>query len=176
LSQIDATIKSVRQIINDLRPTVLDLGLSAAVEWQVSEFRRRTGIACDLFDNHRDIGMSDHCATALFRILQESLSNISRHARATEARVSLNMKDGRLVMTITDNGVGLPDGGRDKVGSFGLVGIEERIYLLNGSFSVAGHPGAGTTVQVSVPIQPDENVTQLSLDTTAVRASGAEFV
>lgn len=176
LSQIDTTIKSVRQIINDLRPTVLDLGLSAAVEWQVSEFRRRTGIPCELIDNHKEIGMSDHCATALFRILQESLSNISRHARATEARVELTMRDGCLAMSISDNGVGFSDGGRNKVGSFGLVGIEERVHLLSGSCSVSGHPGAGTVLQVIVPIHNNENGAPSAPDASAIGAMGAEFV
>ncbi|HZV64024.1 MAG TPA: CHASE domain-containing protein [Telluria sp.] len=154
LSQIDATIKSVRQIINDLRPNVLDLGLSAAVEWQVSEFRRRTGIACALVDDHKEIKLSDSCATAFFRILQESLSNISRHARATEARVELRLEDGRLSMTVSDNGIGLAAGGRNKIGSFGLVGIEERIHILGGSCSIVSFPGSGTTVGVVVSAEP----------------------
>ncbi|MCS0634052.1 CHASE domain-containing protein, partial [Telluria mixta] len=83
LLQIDTTIKSVRQIINDLRPTVLDLGLSAAVEWQVNQFQRQTGIQCEIRDDHGEIALPDHCATAFFRILQESLTNIVRHANAT---------------------------------------------------------------------------------------------
>jgi signal transduction histidine kinase len=152
LSQIDATIKSVRQIINDLRPNVLDLGLSAAVEWQTSEFRRRTGIVCTLIDDRKEIGISDHRATAFFRILQESLSNITRHARATEVTVELKMQGDNLWMAITDNGVGLNAGGRNKVGSFGLVGIEERISILGGTFSITSAPGKGTRVCVTAPI------------------------
>jgi signal transduction histidine kinase len=152
LSQIDAIIKSVRQIINDLRPNVLDLGLSAAVEWQVGEFRRRTGIDCELVDDHQDIRLDDHGATAFFRILQDSLSNISRHARASRAKVELKLRDGRLSMTVSDNGIGLQAEVREKIGSFGLVGIEERIHLLGGSCSVISFPGSGTTVCVSVPV------------------------
>lgn len=155
LEQIDATIKSVRQIINDLRPTVLDLGLSAAVAWQIAEFRRRTGIQCDLVESHQDIQVGDHCATALFRILQESLSNISQHASATRVRVELRAEDEWIAMTVGDNGVGLQDGGRQKPSSFGLVGIEERIKILGGRFSVTSSPGAGTTVHVSVPAQAE---------------------
>lgn len=155
LSQIDTTIKSVRQIINDLRPNVLDLGLSAAVEWQVSEFRRRTGIACELLDDHKEIKLSDSCATAFFRILQESLSNISRHARASAVKVELKLQAGRLSMTVSDNGVGLPAGGRNKVGSFGLVGIEERSHILGGACAIVSFPGSGTTVCVSVPVSAE---------------------
>jgi signal transduction histidine kinase len=153
LSQIDATIKSVRQIINDLRPNVLDLGLNAAVDWQIAEFQRRTGIQCELVENQKEISLNDNCATAFFRILQESLSNISRHSQATNVRVELQLASGRLTMTVSDNGIGLQATGRNKVGSFGLVGIEERISILGGTFSILSHPGEGTTICVSVPVQ-----------------------
>ncbi|MES2299634.1 MAG: CHASE domain-containing protein [Pseudomonadota bacterium] len=152
LSQIDATIKSVRQIINDLRPNVLDLGLNAAVDWQVAEFERRTGIVCELVETQKDIVLDDHCATAYFRILQESLSNISRHANASVVKVELLFDGAQLTMRVSDNGVGLVAGTRNKVGSFGLVGIEERINILGGSFSLISSAGAGTTVCVCVPV------------------------
>lgn len=152
LSQIDATIKSVRQIINDLRPNVLDLGLTAAVEWQIAEFRRRTGIACDLVAEPKEITLGDHAATAFFRILQESLSNIVRHAHATNVRVALKSDDRQLSMTVTDNGIGLDARERGKAGSFGLVGIEERISILGGSFLISSKEGEGTTVVVTVPL------------------------
>ncbi len=155
LSQIDATIKSVRQIINDLRPNVLDLGLSAAVEWQIAEFRRRTGIACELVADPGEVTLGDHGATAFFRILQESLSNIVRHAHATNVRVALAAGGGQLTMTVTDNGIGLGARERGKAGSFGLVGIEERIGLLGGSFSIRSTDGEGTTVCVSVPLHDE---------------------
>ncbi|MFZ3288422.1 MAG: CHASE domain-containing protein [Telluria sp.] len=168
LHQIDATIKSVRQIINDLRPNVLDLGLSAAVDWQISEFRRRTGIECELVESEQDIRASDHCATALFRILQESLSNISRHARATRVRVELRVDGGWISMTVSDNGVGLVANVRNKPGSFGLVGIEERVNILGGTFVITSNPGSGTAIGVSVPVQ--ENMTQPPAGTTPVRS------
>jgi signal transduction histidine kinase len=152
LLQIDTTIKSVRQIINDLRPTVLDLGLSAAVEWQVNQFQRRTGIQCEIQDDHGEIALPDHCATAFFRILQESLTNIVRHANATHAKVELRLHGGWLSLTVRDNGCGLPPGGRNKYGSFGLVGIEERIVILGGTCAVFSEPDGGTTVMVSAPV------------------------
>ena len=155
LMQIDATIKSVRQIINDLRPNVLDLGLSAAVEWQVAEFIRRTGIACELVDEPKEVPLNDHVATAFFRILQESLSNIVRHANATSVRVELKMGGNRLSMTVADNGIGLPHCARGKSGSFGLVGIEERISILGGSFTIDSGDSGGTRVCLSVPLQLD---------------------
>jgi signal transduction histidine kinase len=152
LLQIDTTIKSVRQIINDLRPTVLDLGLSAAVEWQVNQFQRRTGIQCEIQDDHGEIALADHCATAFFRILQESLTNIVRHANATRVKVELRLHGGWLSLTVRDNGCGLPPGGRNKYGSFGLVGIEERIVILGGTCAVFSEPEGGTTVMVSAPV------------------------
>lgn len=153
VDQIDATIKSVRQIINDLRPNVLDLGLNAAVDWQIAEFRRRTGIECSLLETHQDIQVSDHCATALFRILQESLSNIVRHAQATRVQVVLRVQQDRIRMSVGDNGVGLQRKGHRKPGSFGLVGIEERVGILGGTFDIQSRPGTGTIISVTVPIQ-----------------------
>jgi signal transduction histidine kinase len=151
LQHIDATMKSVRAIINDLRPNVLDLGLTAAVDWQISEFRRRTGIECELLDNDRDAAVEDRIATTLFRILQESLTNVSRHARATWVRVELNVDPDWISMTITDNGIGLPRNGRYKPGSFGLVGVEERVKILGGTFTVSSSAESGTSVRVSIP-------------------------
>jgi signal transduction histidine kinase len=151
LAQIDTTIKSVRQIINDLRPNVLDLGLNAAVAWQISDFKRRTGIACELIENEGEIIASDRCATALFRILQESLANISRHARATRVEVQLHVRQDSIAMTISDNGVGLSSTERQP-GSFGLIGIEERVKILRGTVSISGGPGVGTRIAVTVPL------------------------
>jgi signal transduction histidine kinase len=153
VNQIDATIKSVRQIINDLRPNVLDLGLNAAVDWQIAEFRRRTGIECELVETHQDILISDHCATALFRILQESLSNILRHAQATRVQVVLRVERDWIGMSVGDNGIGLHPKGRHKPGSFGLVGIEERVNILGGTFAIHSDPGNGTTIRVAVPMR-----------------------
>lgn len=153
VNQIDATIKSVRQIINDLRPNVLDLGLNAAVDWQIAEFRRRTGIECELVETQQDIQISDRCATALFRILQESLSNILRHAHASRVQVVLWVERDWIWMSVGDNGIGLHPKGHHKPGSFGLVGIEERINILGGTFEIHSEPGAGTIIRVAVPIR-----------------------
>lgn len=152
LGQIDSSIKSVRHIINDLRPTVLDLGLNAAVEWQIAQFRARSGMVCELIDHDTEVRIDDHGATAIFRILQESLSNILQHAHASLVRVELRQAHGMLNMTISDNGVGLRASHRNKVGSFGLVGIEERIHLLGGHCAITSMPNGGTTVAIAVPL------------------------
>lgn len=152
LSQIDHTIRSVRHIINDLRPNVLDLGLGAAVEWQIAQFRQRSGIVCEFIESGGDDGIDDHCAIAYFRILQESLSNVAQHAHASVVRVELRKENSMLTMTISDNGVGLHARSRNKFGSFGLVGIEERINLLGGTCSIDSSPGNGTLVRVMAPL------------------------
>jgi len=173
--QIDVTIRSVRQIINDLRPNVLDLGLSAAVDWQVADFARRTGIECELVDDDGEHRIDDHSATAFFRILQESLNNVARHARATRVRIALQQQADMLTMTIRDNGVGMQPGSRNRHGSFGLVGIEERVGILGGSFSISSGLDAGTTVVVSIPVTPmfgsdDDVMYGATLSTVAVAA------
>ncbi|GIZ53564.1 PAS domain-containing sensor histidine kinase [Noviherbaspirillum aridicola] len=152
LDHIDATIRAVRAAINNLRPAVLDLGLNAAIEWQVQDFRRRTGIRCSL-EMEDDVVLDDNCATALFRILQESLNNVQRHAQATAVQISVYREDRNLWMRIADNGVGMYPSCRRKANSFGLVGIEERISALGGGLSITGDKSKGTTLMVSLPLR-----------------------
>jgi signal transduction histidine kinase len=158
LSQIDTTIKAVRTIINDLRPTVLDLGLHTALEWQAIKFEQRTGIACQLQLGHDEIVLDDQCSTALFRIVQEALTNIMRHAQARQVQIEMQRTDGRLSMTIADDGVGLAADSIKKENSFGLTGIEERIDALEGTLSVVSKPGQGTALMLSIPLKVDITV------------------
>ena len=157
LHQIDATIKAVRAIINDLRPAVLDLGLHAAVEWQVKEFERRSGIACNLYIDHEEFALDDRCATALFHIVQESLTNIMRHAQASHVQVEMRRRDGRLILKIADDGVGLAPGSGKKKNTFGLAGIKERIYALGGTCSTESVAGRGMAITLTVPIDPERD-------------------
>ncbi len=152
LQQLDATVRAVRGIINDLRPSVLDLGLVAAIEWQVAEFRRRSDIECELFIDDPEVSVDNDSATTLFRILQESLTNIIRHAQASRIAVSLYSQDGWLTMKNMDNGIGMHPDAQKKPDSFGLVGIEERVLALNGRFSISSMPRNGTTLIVAIPI------------------------
>ncbi|MGE5623343.1 MAG: ATP-binding protein, partial [Bacillota bacterium] len=152
LQYIDATVKTIRTIINNLRPAVLDLGLTAAIEWQVSEFRRRSGITCELVLGEEEFAVDDARATTLFRILQESLTNVIRHAKATHVLIELHKKDGQLVMRIADNGVGMYPEARKNSNSFGLVGVEERVHALNGKFHIASTPGQGTVLTIHIPL------------------------
>ena len=153
LDHIDTTIKSVRAIINDLRPLVLDLGLQAAIEWQVEQFQRLSGIPCQLAVESAefDHGLDEYTATALFRILQESLTNILRHSRASAVKVVLSRSGAQLSMVVSDNGVGFVPSTRRKQ-SFGLQGIEERLRMLEGSIKIDSTPGRGTRLAVSVPV------------------------
>jgi signal transduction histidine kinase len=158
LDQIDANIKAVRAIINNLRPSVLDLGLHAAIEWQISQFERRhAAIACKLEMDGMDAAfdLDEARATALFRVLQESLSNVARHAQASQVHVKLSRDRDRLHMTIIDNGVGIFPCNRRKSNSFGLLGIEERISALGGEFKIEGNAGEGTVLTFSIPLETD---------------------
>ncbi len=153
LKQIDETIASVRVIASDLRPAVLDLGLASAVEWQVQEFRRRTGIACELTLRNMEFPLNNARSTAVFRILQESLTNILRHASASQVQLRLERHDDTLEIEIQDNGVGITTEALDKPRSFGLAGIRERVRLLGADMHIRSHPGAGTTLHVSIPLR-----------------------
>ena len=152
VGQIDLAIEAVRVIINNLRPATLDLGLHAAVEWQAMEFERRTGITCEVDIDHDEFALDDKRATALFRMVQESLANIIHHARASRVHIALQRTNDRLFMKIADDGVGLADDYHGKPNTFGLIGIQERIHALHGTFSTASAPGEGMTIMVSIPI------------------------
>jgi signal transduction histidine kinase len=149
---IGKLVQSVRAIINDLRPAVLDLGLYAAAEWQLNDFTQKTGISSKLLSDFQDIALPDSHATALFRVLQESLTNVSRHAEATHVDVRLQLKNGTLVMEISDNGKGMPLESK-KPGSFGLRGMRERIDSLGGELEINSAPECGVTVCAAVPVQ-----------------------
>ena len=152
LNHIDTAIRSVRGIINDLRPPVLDLGLQAAIEWQLEEFRQRSKIDCTMRvedpDFHFDL--DDKRATTLFRILQESLSNVTRHAQATQVQIELYRDGRRLYLQIQDNGIGMKD--QKKTNSFGLVGMKERVSMLGGELKIDSAPNQGTTLTISMPL------------------------
>lgn len=160
LSNIDATVKSVRVIINHLRPAVLDLGLYAAIEWQVNEFKWRTGIQARIVSDQEsqdfDAEFDDNSATAIFRIFQESLNNITRHAQAANVVISLRHEHSSFVMRISDDGKGIAPGSRQKENSYGLVGIEERLRGLSGQFAMESTPGHGTTLTVTLPVKKSQ--------------------
>lgn len=148
---IDETVVAVRRLATDLRPGLLDdLGLPAAVEWQVQEFERRTGIPCSVTTTV-DETTDPLVATAIFRILQESLNNVARHSRASRVIVTLEDSGSDLVLEVQDDGVGIAPPDAANTRSIGLTGMRERAQLVGGGFSISGAPGTGTTVRAQVP-------------------------
>lgn len=151
---VDNAIQQVKGIVVKLRPSVLDdLGLAAALEWQASEFQDRTGIACRAHISPRDVAVDPAVATALFRIAQEALTNVARHAEATEVRIRLWRKAGKLFLQVKDNGKGISKEKLADPGSLGLLGMRERLLTWNGELKIRGIKGRGTTVTAIVPLE-----------------------
>lgn len=154
---LKATVKSTRRIASDLRPLMLDdLGLAPALEWLVQNTAQRTGIRCALEMDDSPLALPQAHSTALFRIVQEALTNIAKHARATEAAVQVEHHDGRLRVRVRDNGVGFDAAGPRKPSSFGLLGLRERASLLQGTARIDSAPGGGTVVEIDLPVPERE--------------------
>jgi PAS domain S-box-containing protein len=148
----DTTINVVRRIASELRPSILDdLGLLEAIEWQTQQFQARAGIQCVYDCSLQSIPLSDQQSTAVFRILQEALTNILRHAQATRVVVAMKEEDGMFILTVTDNGRGITPAEKLSRNSLGLLGIEERARLIGGSVDIVGLKGTGTTLNVRLP-------------------------
>jgi signal transduction histidine kinase len=149
----DDTITAVRRIASDLRPSVLDLGLVAAIQWQVHTFVRHTGIACEFICAEDEISCPTDQATALFRVTQEALTNISKHARANLVHVYLEKDDiNTISLNITDNGIGIQPADYLKPGGFGLRGMRERIGMLGGQLNIDTSPQMGTALNITLPL------------------------
>jgi two-component system sensor histidine kinase UhpB len=150
---LHSMVQSVRRIAAELRPGVLDdLGLAAAVEWQAADLQKRTGIKAHVRAALSERELPREIATALFRIFQESLTNVARHAEAKNVRVSLREQSGRISLEVSDDGRGITEADMNKADAFGLLGMRERIAPLRGQCEIHGVPGQGTTVSVSVPL------------------------
>lgn len=150
---VDETIQVVRRISTELRPGVLDdLGLLAALEWQAQDFQTRTGIRCRLVTTVEELELDADRSTALFRIFQETLTNVARHAQATEVTVRLDVCEDHLILEVKDNGVGISSQALADSHSLGLLGMRERALLFGGSVEVRGEPERGTTVTVRIPV------------------------
>jgi PAS domain S-box-containing protein len=151
-------IQSVQNIATDLRPMVLDsLGLCAAIEWMAKDFQAHTGIGCQVRLPRRDLPLDHDRSTALFRIMQESLTNIIRHAAATRVEIQLEGEPEHVTLTVRDNGRGIPESKIVAPGSVGLLGLRERALLLGGRCDISGRPGEGTRVQARIPLPPNSN-------------------
>jgi signal transduction histidine kinase len=136
-----------------LRPGILnDLGLLAAVEWQATEYQTRMGIKFEVTSNIDGIELDERRSSAVFRIFQELMTNIARHANATKVSINLKERDGYLILKVRDNGRGITEQESDNVKSLGILGMRERALLLGGKFSITGMPGQGTRATVKIPI------------------------
>jgi PAS domain S-box-containing protein len=156
---VDRTIDAVHRISLDLRPSTLDLGIVAALEWQLAEFEKQTGLACSFHSTEKEIDLDLDHSTALFRIFQEALTNIAKHAKATRVSVKLARLRHHISLKITDNGAGIWQADRAKPQSFGLRGMAERASALGGTLTLSHAPGGGTVVAIKIRLaMPRETI------------------
>ena len=156
LKLVDSTIQTVRRISSELRPGVLDdLGLIAAIEWQAQDFENRTGITCDFSSSVEEIDLDRDRSTAVFRIFEETLTNVFRHAKATRVKISLEESVDSLILRIDDNGKGIKESEVSHPESLGLLGMRERVLVFGGEVEISGIPKKGTTVTVTIPIKKE---------------------
>jgi signal transduction histidine kinase len=165
MHQIDNTINAVRRISTDLRPPILDdFGLAEAIKWQASEFEQHTDIICNVRSTlHGDV-TDQHIALTLFRVFQESLTNVLRHSKATEVHALISDSEGQLSLIITDNGIGIDEDFIKHEKTLGILGMTERIAMVNGRFSIAKNGERGTVIQVTVPYQMKPAINQKAYD------------
>lgn len=151
---VDRTLESIHRIAGDLRPGVLDFGIGAAIEWQAREFEKQTGIACALMLDAGDIALPGEQSTALFRIFQEALTNIGKHAGATEVEVRMRSDADGLLLEIADNGKGIAPTDHGKPQSFGIRGMTERTHALGGTLHLqqANVNTGGCVVRIRIPL------------------------
>ncbi|WP_314438073.1 sensor histidine kinase [Massilia timonae] len=161
---VDRTIEAVHRISLDLRPTTLDLGIVAALEWQAREFEKQMGIAVIMRCPDKDLELEPDHASALFRIFQEALTNIAKHAGATRVTVSLRRQRKLLTLSICDNGRGIQAADRLKPQSFGLRGMSERASALGGTLALSAAPGGGTMVTIKTRLVPTGSTARAPLE------------
>lgn len=152
IADIDDTIERVRRISSELRPSILDdLGLIAAVEWQLGQFRKRTRTRTEFVCTEENLVLSSEAAAAVFRVVQEALTNIMRHAKATKVTVKLDRVSEGVCISIVDNGKGMVRSQETALKSLGIVGMKERIARFGGEFKLFSEPGKGTRLEITIP-------------------------
>jgi len=150
---VSTAINKVQEVAAGLRPMLLDdLGIIAAISWQINRFQERTGLRSSFVSGSDEMGLSDHVATEIFRICQEALTNVARHAEATEVKVSLTDSGGRGTLKVEDNGRGVCEQEINDARSIGFVGIRERPHSIKGRVEICGRPGEGTSIIIDFPI------------------------
>ena len=150
---IDQGMDNLHAVIAELRPVILDdFGLAAAIEWQVEQFISRSGIGCRFENGDFEPDLPKDQETALFRVFQEILTNVIRHAQADDVIVRLEKHDGELMLQVEDNGRGITDDEIRSPHAIGLLGIRERLYPFGGRVAFEGQPGKGTVVTIHLPL------------------------
>jgi PAS domain S-box-containing protein len=150
---LDGTVKTVRRISSELRPSLLDdLGLIAAIDWHLKEFEKRSGVKTEFEEPEHDLLIPDTVKTGLFRIFQESLANVARHAGSNKVKVSLQQKNEHFVLSIADDGKGFEKQMTKHKRTLGILGMKERTTMMGGTYEINSEPGKGTLVVVSIPV------------------------
>ena len=159
----DMSVSTLRRIASELRPNLLDdLGLGAAIEWQTQQFQARTGIICHCEGSLENIGLSEEQSTAVFRIFQEALTNVLRHAQATRVDITISNLAGYFVLVVGDNGKGITQNEKSKQQSLGILGMRERAHLIGAEIDIKGLEGKGTVVTVRVPLSGQDRVLKMT--------------
>ena len=150
---VSSTIRNIKQICTDIRPPILDhLGIGAAIEWQCEEFQKRSGVQCKVAIPSDVFTVDIAIAIALFRVFQEALTNVLKHSQATKVEAKLKEDDGKIILEIRDNGVGITEKQMSKRHSFGIIGMCERLHPFGGTISINGKKRKGTTLTVIIPV------------------------
>lgn len=152
---VDRSMQTAQQIARDLRPAILDCGIVAAVQWQAEEFRKRVGMRCEVICSEAEIALQPEVALAVFRLLQEALTNIAKHAHASRVQIHLQLRSQVLELQVIDNGRGIEQDALSKANAFGIRGMMERSDYLSGKLSVSRAPGGGTVVRLTMQVQPE---------------------
>jgi PAS domain S-box-containing protein len=159
----DTAISAIRRIASELRPSILDdLGLVAAIEWQAQQFQARTGIVCPYDCSLEKVELTEEQSTAVFRIFQEALTNVLRHAQATKVDIKINKENGYFGLSVSDNGKGTTESEKSEQQSLGILGMRERAHLVGGEIHIKGVRGKGTVVIVRVPILGHDRVLKMA--------------
>jgi PAS domain S-box-containing protein len=158
----DSAVQTIRKITTELRPAILDsMGLSAAIEWQTEDFEHRTGITCRYIPIAENFEAGREISTAIFRIMQEALTNITRHAKASHVIVKLEKSKDNIFFEVTDNGKGFNESELNNLNSFGILGMKERTLLIGGLFDIRSEPHSGTTIRVTIPTHSSTSMEQI---------------
>lgn len=153
MEMVETTIRKVRSISSQLRPSILDhFGIVAAIEWQAKEFQKQTAIRCRLNLPKQEIQLAEAKSIAVFRIFQEILTNIARHANATRVDINLQLNETNLLLIVSDNGKGIKSEDLSSKRSLGITGMKERANSVNGKLNISGVSNIGTTVTLTIPI------------------------